>query len=326
MTDEKDQSVSNELPTGKNAHWERSVIEKLAFAAVTEQRRARRWGIFFKSLLFVYLLAVLGVAMNPFGKSSLKTGTMHTAVVDVRGVISETTATSASMIIEGLKSAFDDENTKGIILRMNTPGGSPVQSDYVYHEIRRMKKERPDLPIYAVVSDVCASGGYYIASAADKIFVNESSLIGSIGVIMNGFGFVNAMEKLGVERRLLIAGDHKALLDPFSAVSSEEKTHVQGLLTRVHEQFINAVRAGRGDRLKNDPEIFSGLIWTGADSIELGLADSVGNTRSVAKDIIGAEELVNFTPREKLIDRLAGQVGVMMGRMFSEVTAVKMQF
>ena len=326
MTDENDQRVLNDLPKDTDAYWERSVIEKLAFAAITEQRRARRWGIFFKSLLFVYLLAVLGMAMDPFGKSSLKTGTMHTAVVDVRGVISETTTTNASMIIEGLKSAFDDKNTKGIILQMNTPGGSPVQSDYVYHEIRRMKKERPDLPIYAVVSDVCASGGYYIASATDKIFVNESSLIGSIGVIMNGFGFVNAMEKLGVERRLMIAGDHKALLDPFSAVSSEEKNHVQGLLTRVHEQFINAVRAGRGDRLKNDADIFSGLIWTGADSIELGLADSVGDTRSVAKDIIGAEELVNFTPRERLFDRLAGQVGVVMGRMFSEVTAVKMHF
>lgn len=326
MTDDKEQSALNDMPKGKDAQWERSVIENLAFAAITEQRKTRRWGIFFKFLLFIYLLAVLGLAVAPFDQKSLKTGTMHTAVVDVKGVISETTATNASMIIEGLKSAFEDKNTKGIILRMNTPGGSPVQSDYVYHEIRRMKKERPDLPIYAVVSDVCASGGYYIASAADKIFVNESSLIGSIGVIMNGFGFVTAMEKLGVQRRLLIAGEHKALLDPFSPVSNEEKTHVQGLLTRVHEQFINAVRAGRGDRLRNDPEIFSGLIWTGADSIELGLADSVGNTRSVAKDIIGAEELVNFTPREKLFDRLVGQVGVLVARILSEITSVKMQY
>jgi len=327
MTDTKDQSDFNDKAKNPDPHWERSVIEKLAFAAITEQRRARRWGIFFKSLLFVYLIGILGLTMAPFGvKGSLKTGEGHTAVVDVRGIISEATPTNASAIIEGLTAAFNDKNTKGIILRMNTPGGSPVQSDYVYHEIRRLKKEKPALPIYAVVSDVCASGGYYIASAADKIFVNPSSLIGSIGVIMNGFGFVTAMEKLGVERRLVIAGKHKALMDPFSAVSSEEKIHVQGLLTRVHEQFINAVREGRGDRLKNDPDLFSGLIWTGAQSIEMGLADSVGNARSVAKDVIGAEELVDFTPQEKLFDRLISQVGVVVGRAFTELTSVRMGY
>ncbi len=327
MTDSKDQSDFNDKAKNSDAHWERGVIEKLAFAAITEQRRARRWGIFFKSLLCVYLIGILGLTMAPFGaKGSLKTGEGHTAVVDVRGIISEATPTNASAIIEGLTAAFNDENTKGIILRMNTPGGSPVQSDYVYHEIRRLKKERPDLPIYAVVSDVCASGGYYIASAADKIFVNPSSLIGSIGVIMNGFGFVTAMEKLGVERRLVIAGEHKALMDPFSDVSSEEKIHVQGLLTQVHQQFINAVREGRGDRLKNDPDLFSGLIWTGVQSIEMGLADSIGNTRSVAKDVIGAEELVDFTPQEKLFDRLISQVGVVVSRVFTELTSVRMGY
>ncbi len=327
MTDSNDQSDIDDTMKKSDTHWERGVLEKLAFAAINEQRRTRRWGIFFKSLLVIYLIGVAGIAMAPFGsKGPLKTGNGHTALVDVRGVISEATPTNASAIIKGLTAAFNDENTKGIILRMNTPGGSPVQSDYVYHEIRRLKAERPDLPIYAVVSDVCASGGYYIASAADKIFVNPSSLIGSIGVIMNGFGFVTAMEKLGVERRLMIAGEHKALLDPFSDVSSEEKNHVQELLTRVHEQFITAVREGRGDRLKNNPDLFSGLIWTGAQSIEMGLADSVGNTRSVAKDVIGAEELVDFTPQEKLFDRLASQVGVMVGRVVTELTSVRMGY
>ena len=197
---------------------------------------------------------------------------------------------------------------------MNTPGGSPVQSAYIYEEILQIKKENPDLPIYAVVSDICASGGYYIASAADKIYVNQASIIGSIGVIMDGYGFVEILKKLGIERRLMTAGKNKALLDPFSPVNEQEKQHIQVLLAQVHKQFIDAVKHGRGDRLKDNGNLFSGLIWTGAESIKLGLVDAIGNDDYVAKEIIGAEKLVNFTPREHIFDRLVGRMGASFGQ------------
>ena len=304
--------------------WERETIEKLAFAAVIEQRRARRWGIFFKMLIFVYLLVFFGVTMYPQIKENLGVGSDgkgHTAVIDVVGVISEDKDANAAVIIDGLRDAVKDKNTKGIILHINSPGGSPVQSDYVYNEIRQIKQEHPDLPIISVVSDICASGGYYIASAADKIFVNRASIIGSIGVIMNGFGFVDVLKKLGVERRLLTAGSHKALMDPFSPTNEEETLHMQRLLDQVHDQFIEAVRAGRGDRLKENENMFSGLVWTGKEGVELGLADDFGNDKFVAKTVIGAEKLVNFTPHERLIDRLAGKLGASFGEalgIFSE--------
>ena len=297
--------------------WERETIEKLAFAAVTEQRRSRRWGIFFKLLMFVYLLALFGVAMYPQIKEDFEIGTVskgHTAVIDVVGVIAEDKETNAEVIIQGLRDAVKDKNTKGIILHINSPGGSPVQSDYVYNEIRQLKQEYPDLPVISVVSDICASGGYYIASAADKIFVNQASIIGSIGVVMNGFGFVDVLDKLGVERRLLTAGAHKAMLDPFSPTNEEETQHMQKLLNQVHTQFINAVRTGRGERLKESDDMFSGLVWTGKEGVELGLADDFGDDRFVAKTVIGAEKLVNFTPHERLLDRLAGKLGASFGQ------------
>ena len=297
--------------------WERETIEKLAFAAVTEQRRSRRWGIFFKLLMFVYLLALFGVAMYPQIKEDFEIGTVskgHTAVIDVVGVIAEDKETNAEVIIQGLRDAVKDKNTKGIILHINSPGGSPVQSDYVYNEIRQLKQEYPDLPVISVVSDICASGGYYIASAADKIFVNQASIIGSIGVVMNGFGFVDVLDKLGVERRLLTAGAHKAMLDPFSPTNEEETQHMQKLLNQVHTQFINAVRTGRGERLKESDDMFSGLVWTGKEGVELGLADDFGDDRFVAKTVIGAEKLVNFTPHERLFDRLAGKLGASFGQ------------
>jgi len=301
----------------KKVGWEREAIEKLAFAAVTEQRRARRWGIFFKLLLFVYLLAVLAVAMYPklqkdFGMAGGTGG--HTAVIDVVGVIAEDKAANADSIIEGLREAVKDKGTQGIILNINSPGGSPVQSDYVYNEIRQIKKEHPDLPVISVVSDICASGGYYIAAAADKIYVNQASIIGSIGVVMNGFGFVDTLEKLGVERRLLTAGAHKAMLDPFSPANEGETQHMQRLLDQVHTQFIDAVRAGRGDRLKVNDELFSGLVWTGREGVDLGLADAFGNVKFVAKNVIGTEKLVNFTPQERLLDRIAGKLGTSFGQ------------
>ena len=299
---------------GQKPNWERDVLEKVLLASIAEQRKARRWGIFFKSLIFVYLFMIFAVVVEPFSPSSIAKGKAHTAVVNVIGTISEGSDADASRIIKGLRAAAEDEGTKGIILRMNTPGGTPVQAAYVYDEIKRIKQQKPDLPIYAVVSDMCASGGYYIASATDKIFVNRASLIGSIGVIMNGFGFVEAMNKLGIERRLLIAGTHKAILDPFSPVSSEEKSHVQTLLNRVHQQFIEAVRQGRGKRLQDNPDIFSGLVWTGGESIELGLADAIGSIDSVARDVIGSETIVDFTQEEGVIDRLAGRLGTSFGQ------------
>ena len=299
----------------KSLEWERSVLEKVALASVTEQRRGRRWGVFFKCLMFIYLIAVGTMAFYPkFSKGMKSSGEEHTAVVDVLGVIAENEAANADSIIEGLRDAMKDENTKGVILNINSPGGSPVQSAYVYAEIRRLKEKYPSTPIYAVVSDICASGGYYIASAADKIFVNQSSMIGSIGVIMNGFGFVHVMEKLGVDRRLIIAGEHKALMDPFSPVNAEETAHMQALLDEVHQQFIDAVRAGRGNRLIETEGMFSGLVWTGAKGVKLGLADGFGSVDTVARDVIGVKTRLNFTPQERLLDKIAGKLGASFGR------------
>ncbi|MEE7624590.1 S49 family peptidase [Methylobacter sp. Wu8] len=299
----------------RESGWEREVIEKLALAAVTEQTRARRWGVFFKSLMFVYLIAVFGVAMYPKLSGDIGADSKgHTAVVDVVGMIAEGKDANADSIIESLRNAVKDEHTKGIILHANSPGGSPVQSSYVYEEIRKIKKEHPDLPIYAVVSDICASGCYFIVSASDKIFVNPSSLVGSIGVLMDGFGFVDGMQKLGVERRLFTAGAHKAMLDPFSPSKEDETKYIQGLLNQVHQQFIDAVKAGRGDRLKENPDMFSGLVWTGEEGVKLGIVDGVGTQDSVAKELIGAEKRVDFSQQEHLLDKIAGKLGASFGQ------------
>ncbi|MCF6203451.1 MAG: signal peptide peptidase SppA [Methylococcaceae bacterium] len=297
-----------------NSGWEREILEKVALAAVTEQRTARRWSNFFKILMFAYLITVGAMAFYPtFSKGISSSDGEHTAIIDILGVIAESEAANAESIIDGLRDALKDEKTKGVILNINSPGGSPVQSAYVYAEIRRLKEKHPDIPIYAVVSDICASGGYYIAAAADKIYVNQSSMIGSIGVIMNGFGFVNVMEKLGVDRRLLIAGEHKALMDPFSPVKQEETVHMQALLNEVHQQFIDAVKAGRGDRLVETKDMFSGLVWTGSQGIKIGLADDFGSVDSVAREIIGTKKKLNFTPEERLIDKIAGKLGASFG-------------
>lgn len=307
--------MENQQENQTKPNWEREVIEKLALAAVTEQTRARRWGVFFKSLMFLYLVVLFGTAMYPKMKKEMGIDSKdHTAVVNVVGVIAENKDAAAENIIESLRNAVKDKNTKGIILHSNSPGGSPVQSSYVYDEIRKIKKDHPDLPIYAVVSDICASGCYYIASASDKIFVNQASLVGSIGVLMDGFGFVDIMEKMGVERRLLTAGAHKAMLDPFSPPKEDETRYMQALLDQVHQQFIGAVKAGRGDRLKETPDMFSGLVWTGQEGVKLGIADAFGSDDYVAKEIIGAEELVDFTRQERLLDRIAGKLGATFGQ------------
>jgi len=312
---ENQQDHPNKADVTRESGWEREIIEKVALAAVTEQTRARRWGIFFKSLLFVYLFALFGMAVYPKIKQNLGVDSKyHTAVIDVVGAIAEDKDANAADIIESLRDAVKDKQTKGIILHSNSPGGSPVQSAYVYAEIRNIKKEHPDLPVYAVVSDICASGCYYIASASDKIFVNQSSLIGSIGVLMDGFGFVDIMQKLGVERRLLTAGAHKAMLDPFSPPKTDETKYMQGLLDQVHQQFIDAVKTGRGDRLKETPEMFSGLVWTGEAGVKLGVADGFGNDDYVAKEIIGAEKLVDFTQQGSMFEKMAGKLGASFGQ------------
>lgn len=312
---EYQKDTSSTANDGREPGWERKLVEKLAFAALTEQKNTRRWGIFFKFLMFAYLLALLGLAVYPKFKTEIDSpGSQHTAVIDVVGAIAEDKDANAADIIESLRDAVKDENTKGIILHANSPGGSPVQSSYIYEEIRKIKKEHPTLPIYAVVSDVCASGCYYIASASDKIFVNPSSLIGSIGVLMDGFGFVDIMQKMGVERRLLTAGAHKAMLDPFSPPKEEETRYMQSLLDQVHQQFISAVKTGRGKRLKETPDMFSGLVWTGEAGVKLGIADDFGNEDFVAKELIGAEKLVDFTRQERLIDKIAGKLGASFGQ------------
>ncbi|MFA6904085.1 MAG: S49 family peptidase [Gallionellaceae bacterium] len=290
--------------------WERGVLEKLAYSAIQEQRRARRWSIFFKTLTFGYLFIVLFMIMGWFGPgdSALSTG-KHTALIDLDGVISANSPASADNLIASLQAAFKDKGTKGVVLRINSPGGSPVQSGYVNDEITRLRTMHPDIPLYVVVDDICASGGYYIAAAADKIFVNKASIVGSIGVLMDGFGFTGTMNKLGVERRLLTAGENKGFMDPFSPRNPKHEALTKTMLLEIHQQFISVVKQGRGTRLKDNPDIFSGLFWSGQKSIELGLADEMGSLGSVARDVIKEENIVDFTTRDGLADRLAKRFG-----------------
>lgn len=292
--------------------WEQQTLQQMLNATLIENRRKRRWGIFFKMLGFGYLFMLAGMM---FWSSELDmskaTAKEHTAVVKIDGVIASSTKASADRIVTGLRNAFEDKKTKGVILRMNTPGGSTVQSRYVNQELIRLRKKYPDIPVYAVVVDICASGGYYIAAAADKIYADEGSLVGSIGVLIDAFGFVGTMEKLGVERRLLTAGGHKGLLDPFSPLKQEDELHIKNLLSQVHQQFIEAVKEGRGDRLKYEehPEIFSGLFWNGEQARELGLVDDFGSTGYVAREVIGVKEIVDFTLKEEIWDRFARRLG-----------------
>jgi protease-4 len=292
-----------------NSNWERGVLEKLATEALAEQRKARRWGIFFKLLTFGYLFLLLFIAMDWIGPRDGVRAGKHTAMVSVDGEIAADSRASAENVIAGLQDAFKDKKTQAVVLRINSPGGSPVQAGYINDEIRRLRATYPDIPLYAVVEDVCASGGYYVAAAADRIYVDKASLLGSIGVLMDGFGFTGTIEKLGVERRLLTAGENKAFLDPFSPLPPDQREYAQKMLNEIHQQFIKVVRDGRGQRLKESPEIFSGLIWTGERSVELGLADGFGSVQSVAREVVKAEDVVDFTPRESLADRLAKRFG-----------------
>ncbi len=301
--------------------WERDLIEKLALSGNKLETRRQRWGNFFKILVFVYLFAILAMAVYPLIKHLItKKGDGHTAVIEINGVIAAGKPASANNIIKSLKRAYEDGGTKGIILKINSPGGSPVQSDYVNKAIQQMKKAQPDIPVYAVVTDMCASGGYYIAVAADKIYVNENSIVGSIGVLFNSFGAVDLMKKIGVERRLITAGEHKGMLDPFSPVNEYEQNHLKSMLAELHTNFINVVKKGRGARLHETDQMFSGLFWSGGKSVELGLTDGINSTTGVAKDIIKAEDLVDFTARQTALERFAKKVGVSMGETLLKIT------
>jgi protease IV len=295
----------------REAGWERELLERLAFSSLQEQRSRRRWGIFFKVLGFLYLTVLLVVVTGVAGHSNAKD--KHSALVELRGVIDSEGDSGAESVVAALNDAFKEVNAQGVILRINSPGGSPVQSSIIFDEIKRLRGKYPDKPLHVVVEDVCASGGYFVAAAADRIYVNRASIVGSIGVLMDGFGFTNTMEKLGVERRLMTAGENKGFLDPFSAQDARHRQHAQSLLDDIHRQFIDAVRKGRGSRLKETPEMFSGLMWTGQQSLELGLVDDFGTVESVARDIIKAEQVVDYTLHRSLTDRLAQRFGTSMG-------------
>jgi len=290
-------------------NWERELVTKLATAALKEQRRARLWGIFFKLLTFAYITIVLLMAVDWKGRTDLAGGKKHTAMVELNGIIAPGTDASADRISLALQAAFKDKNTQGVVLRINSPGGSPVQSQTIYDEMRRLRKKHPDIPLYAVVEDICASGGYFVAAGADRIYVGKASVVGSIGVLINGFGFTGLMEKLGIDRRLITAGENKDMLDPFSPLAEKDREYAKKLVNDIHQQFISAVREGRGKRLKETPETFSGLIWTGQASIDLGLADAIGSLESVARDVIKAEDIVDFTQKEGIAERFAKRFG-----------------
>lgn len=299
-------------PDDNSKEWK--LIEKVLMEMQGEQRRTRRWGIFFKLMFLIYIFALLWLVRMPTeGLDKAASAPNYAAVIEVNGVIAADQDASADAIVSALRDAFEDEKALGVIMRINSPGGSPVQSGYVYDEIKRLKQTREDFPVYAVIMDLGASGAYYIAAAADEIYADKASLVGSIGVVGSGFGFVEAMDKLGVERRQYTAGEHKGFLDPFTPEKAEEKAFWQGVLKVTHQQFIEQVRNGRGDRLKDSPELFSGLVWSGEQALELGLIDGLASSSQIAREKLGTEELLNFTyrpdPWEELVSRLGASIG-----------------
>jgi len=297
--------------SGDDKSWK--LLEKTLLASVQEQRRSRRWGIFFKLLTFTYLLGML-VLFSPLVdmEKSATRGSHYTALIEVRGVIADKESASADNIVGSLRTAFEDPKVKGVILRINSPGGSPVQAGMMNDEILRLKALYKK-PVYAVVEESCASAAYYIAVSADKIFVNKASIVGSIGVLMDGFGFTGLMQKLGVERRLMTAGENKGFLDPFSPQTDRQRAFAQGMLNQIHQQFIGVVKAGRGERLKETPEMVSGLFWSGQQAIELGLADELGSLDYVAREVVKAEDIIDYTRRDNVAERLAKKFGAAMG-------------
>lgn len=311
------ESDNNHKPDAGRGPGERqwTLIEKLLGQAQAEQRKSRRWGIFFKSLGFIYLFALLFLAFSNRGGDALAVTEPHVAMVNLKGMIAADTPASADLLAQGLRGAFEAENAKAVLLKINSPGGSPVQANYVYNEIRRLREAYPDKKLYAVITDMGASGAYYIASAADRIYADPASIVGSIGVIMASFGVQEAAEKLGVERRVYTAGEHKDMLDPFAPVKPEDRQHLQTMLDDIHQQFIAAVKQGRGERLKMEghPKLFSGLFWTGQRALELGLIDGLKSPGQVARDVIGNEEIVDYSVSGSTVDRLLKRFGTSVG-------------
>jgi protease-4 len=301
--------------------WERRVIEQIAAEGLREQIRVRRWKIFFRLVTIAFLFVALFVIIGALGGAKVACIDKCTAQVEMRGELDGDGPVSAENVMAGLQAAFKDKGTRGVILRINSPGGSPVQAGEINDEIQRLRKVYPSIPIYAVVEEECASGAYYAAVATDKIYVDKASLIGSIGVIIDSFGFVDTMEKLGVERRAITAGDNKTFLDPFSPLTPQQRDFAQAMINEIHQQFIAAVKAGRGDRLKDSPELFSGLVWNGARGVDLGLADGLGSVEYVAREVIKAEDVVDFTVKENFGERLARKFGAALGRSLGAVTS-----
>ncbi|MDN6884735.1 S49 family peptidase [Variovorax sp. CAN2819] len=291
--------------------WERATLEKLAFASLNEQKATRRWKTFTRLAWLAFFVFLAWAAFSRSTPSTAKTSA-HTAVVEIKGEIANGSDASAEFVVAAMKTAFEDEGAKGVVLLINSPGGSPVQAGIINDEIKRLKAKYKK-PVYAVVEETCASAAYYIAAAADKIYVDKASIVGSIGVLMDGFGFTGVMEKVGVERRLLTAGENKGFLDPFSPMSDAQRAHAQTMLDQIHTQFINVVKAGRGDRLKLDtPGLFSGLFWSGEQAVEYGLADQLGNVDYVAREVIKAEEVIDYTRRDNVAEKLAKKFGAAM--------------
>jgi len=314
MADVETDTNQSTTGSGKQAQ---PVVDRLVFAALREQTRARRWRVGFMLFFIIYLSVITTILLTGQDDDEYAEGEKHTAVVKLNGIIASGEEAGAENIITGLKAAFEHDDTAGIVIEINSPGGSPVQSAYIFDEIMRLKQKHDSIPVYAVVADIAASGGYFVAAAADKIYANQSSLVGSIGVRMDAFGFVEMMKKIGVERRLLVAGENKAIFDPFLPEQSDQKAHLQSMLNEVHEHFISAVKQGRGDRLVVNEDIFSGLIWSGEKALGLGLVDAYGNTHSVAREL-EAERVVDFTPESELLERMANLFGSSVGRGISQ--------
>lgn len=304
-------------------NWEQQALRDLLVSSLKEQRSRRRWGIFFKLVFLAIVVAFVWSVKQDDSRATALTSVPHTALIKIDGPIMADSPASADNIVTGLRKAFKSKGTKGIILRINSPGGSPVQSHYVYNEIMRLRGQHPNVKVYAVCSDICASGAYFIASAANDIYADQGSLVGSIGVIMNGFGFVGTMKKLGVSRRVFTAGDHKAFLDPFSPVKPDELRYVHLLLNTLHIEFIDAVKKGRGKRLKPSKDMFSGLIWTGSQAKKLGLIDGFGSSSDVARNIIKAPKILDYTVKANYFERLADRVGASTGEEFAKTVGLK---
>lgn len=317
--DYSDENRASAPGNSNSKEWK--LIEKTIGALGIEQRRTRRWGIFFKLLTFAYLFLLLGVAANGIGSAEINADS-YTALVDVRGVIADQEDASADVIVSGLRAAFEAEGARAVIMRINSPGGSPVQSGYIFDEVKRLRGLYPDKKLYAVITDLGASGAYYMAAAADEIYADKASLVGSIGVTAAGFGFVEVMEKLGVERRNYTSGEHKSFLDPFSEVDSTEVEFWETVLHSTHQQFIDKVKEGRGDRLVQNDQLFSGLIWNGEQALELGLIDGLGSSSFVARDIIGAEDIVDFSIQSDPFTRFTESLGMSAGKAIAAAFGV----